>query len=130
MDDSNTNPPSGSQRPGMSRRALLKGAGLSAVSTVLDSGIAGAEFAESLGPGVKVLGPGSVPLALTVNGRSLTVRTDPGTTLVELLRLGLGMTGTKVGCDRGACSACTVWVDGEVAASCMTFALDMQGKKI
>jgi xanthine dehydrogenase YagT iron-sulfur-binding subunit len=46
------------------------------------------------------------------------------------LRLELGLTGTKVGCDRGACSACTVWLDGEVAASCMTFALDVQGKEV
>src|SRR5690606_14439426 len=38
--------------------------------------------------------------------------------------------GTKVGCDRGACSACTVWVDGEVVASCMTFALDARGRTI
>ncbi len=128
MDESNPNPPGESPASGISRRALLKGAGLSAVGTVLDSGIAGAELAESLGPGAKVLGPGAVPLALTVNGRSLALRTDPGTTLAELLRLGLGLTGTKIGCDRGACSACTVWVDGEVAASCMTFALDMQGK--
>jgi xanthine dehydrogenase YagT iron-sulfur-binding subunit len=60
----------------------------------------------------------------------MSLRVDPATTLVEALRLGLGLTGTKVGCDRGACSACTVWVDGEVAASCMTFALDVQGKKI
>ena len=45
---------------------------------------------------------------------------DPATTLVEVLRDELGLTGTKIGCDRGACSACTVWLDGEVVASCMT----------
>src|SRR6266576_3454932 len=76
------------------------------------------------------LGPGTIPLTLTVNGRAFTVHVDPATTLVEVLRQTLGLTGTKVGCDRGACSACTVWVDGEVAASCMTFALDVRDRQI
>ena len=62
-------------------------------------------------------------LSLTVNGRRCTLHVDPATTLVEVLRDELGLTGTKIGCDRGACSACTVWLDGEVVASCMTFAL-------
>ena len=74
--------------------------------------------------------PGTIPLTLTVNDRAFSVHVDPATTLVEVLRQMLGLTGTKVGCDRGACSACTIWLDGEVAASCMTFALDARGKKI
>jgi len=78
----------------------------------------------------QTLGPGTVTLSLSVNGRAVSVHVDPATTLVEVLRHMLGLTGTKVGCDRGACSACTVWLDGEVAVSCMTFALDARGKKI
>jgi len=78
----------------------------------------------------QVLGPGSVPILLSVNGRSESVIVDPATTLAEVLRLDLEMTGTKIGCDRGACSACSVWLDGEVVASCMTFALDARGKQI
>ena len=77
-----------------------------------------------------ILGPYVLPVTLSVNGDSHTVYIDPATTLVEVLREGLGLTGTKIGCDRGACSACTVWIDGEVAASCMTFALDARDKKI
>jgi carbon-monoxide dehydrogenase small subunit/xanthine dehydrogenase YagT iron-sulfur-binding subunit len=69
-----------------------------------------------------------VSLSLTVNGRTCTVQVDPAATLVEVLRDGLGLTGTKIGCDRGACSACTVLLEGEVVASCMTFALDARGK--
>ena len=69
-------------------------------------------------------------LSLTVNGRRCTVRVDPATTLVEVLRDELGLTGTKIGCDRGACSACTVWLDGQVVASCMTFAMDARDKQI
>jgi len=74
----------------------------------------------------------SEPIALTlsVNGRPCTVHVDPAATLVEVLRDELGLTGTKVGCDRGACSACTVWLDGEVVASCMTFALDARNKSV
>jgi xanthine dehydrogenase YagT iron-sulfur-binding subunit len=114
----------------ISRRELLKGAGMSAVGAVMaDSGLAGLASATQAAR-ARVIGPGAVPLALTVNGRSRTVLADPATTLVEALRLGLGMTGTKVGCDRGACSACTVWLDGEPVASCMTFALDAQGRKV
>jgi xanthine dehydrogenase YagT iron-sulfur-binding subunit len=114
----------------ISRRELLKGAGMSAVGAVMaDSGLAGLASATQAAR-AKVIGPGAVPLALAVNGRSRTVLVDPATTLVEALRLGLGMTGTKVGCDRGACSACTVWLDGEPVASCMTFALDAQGRKV
>jgi carbon-monoxide dehydrogenase small subunit/xanthine dehydrogenase YagT iron-sulfur-binding subunit len=76
------------------------------------------------------IGPEQIPVSFDVNGRSVTVLVDPATTLVEVLRDRLGLTGTKIGCDRGACSACTVWLDGEVAASCMTFALDARGMHI
>jgi carbon-monoxide dehydrogenase small subunit/xanthine dehydrogenase YagT iron-sulfur-binding subunit len=75
-------------------------------------------------------GPDSAPLSLWVNDRAVTVYVDPATTLVELLRHNLALTGTKIGCDRGACSACTVWVDGAVTASCMTFALDVRDRHV
>jgi carbon-monoxide dehydrogenase small subunit/xanthine dehydrogenase YagT iron-sulfur-binding subunit len=72
----------------------------------------------------------TVSLQLNVNGRDVSVRADPATTLAELLRDQLGLVGTKIGCDRGACSACTVWLDGEVASSCLTFAFDARGRAI
>jgi xanthine dehydrogenase YagT iron-sulfur-binding subunit len=71
-----------------------------------------------------VIGPGITALHLSVNGRPATVFVDPATTLAELLRGVLNLTGTKIGCDRGACSACTVWLDGQPASSCMTLAFD------
>lgn len=86
--------------------------------------------ADVVARGQDVLGPEPVPIALFVNGREHIVRVDPGTTLVEVLRYELGLTGTKIGCDRGACSACTVWLDGEVASSCMTLAFDARGRAI
>jgi carbon-monoxide dehydrogenase small subunit/xanthine dehydrogenase YagT iron-sulfur-binding subunit len=77
-----------------------------------------------------VIGPHAIEVSLHVNGAACNVQVDPATTLVEVIRDTLGLTGTKVGCDRGACSACTVWVDGKVIASCMTLALDVRGKEI
>jgi carbon-monoxide dehydrogenase small subunit/xanthine dehydrogenase YagT iron-sulfur-binding subunit len=77
-----------------------------------------------------VIGPRPAELSLSINGAVRTVQVDPATTLVEVLRDSLGLVGTKIGCDRGACSACTVWVVGQVVASCMTLALDMRGKRI
>jgi xanthine dehydrogenase YagT iron-sulfur-binding subunit len=79
---------------------------------------------------VPVIGPSASELSLSINGAKHTVFADPATTLVEVLRDTLGLTGTKIGCDRGACSACTVWVDGQVIASCMTLAFDVRGKQI
>ncbi|HWK52007.1 MAG TPA: (2Fe-2S)-binding protein [Steroidobacter sp.] len=75
-------------------------------------------------------GPEPQPLSLLINGEVRTALADPATTLVEFLRDALGLTGTKIGCDRGACSACTVLIDGEVAASCMTLALDVRERSI
>ena len=67
---------------------------------------------------------------LTVNGAQVAFDGDPTMPLMWYLRDELGLTGTKIGCDRGACSACTVWLDGEVVASCMTFALDARDRQV
>jgi xanthine dehydrogenase YagT iron-sulfur-binding subunit len=121
----------GARRVEMSRRTFFKGAGLSAASVaLLDGGLGVPAAAGDLINAPQVLGPGAVALSLSVNGLTLPVRVDPGTMLADVLRLSLGLTGTKIGCDRGACSACTVWVDGEVVASCMTLAFDVRGKQV
>jgi carbon-monoxide dehydrogenase small subunit/xanthine dehydrogenase YagT iron-sulfur-binding subunit len=78
----------------------------------------------------RTFGPQPVWLELAVNGRRVQVRADPATTLADVLRDQLELTGTKIACDRGACSACTVWIDGEVACSCMTLAFDARGRAI
>lgn len=113
---------------GLSRRAFIKGAGLTAAGTaVLESGIlngnAAAEAADSLGPD-------AVPLTLRVNGAARQLKVEPRTTLADALRTELGLTGTKVVCDRGACSACSVWLDGTPVNSCTTFALDAVGREV
>jgi aerobic-type carbon monoxide dehydrogenase small subunit (CoxS/CutS family) len=65
-----------------------------------------------------------------VNGARRKVVVTPRATLAEVLRGPLGLTGTKLGCERGACSACTVLLDGVPVNSCMTFALDVGARRV
>jgi len=67
---------------------------------------------------------------LTVNGERRTLEVEPNTTLLEALRDEMQLTGTKRGCDIGACGACTVIVDGEAILSCMTQAARCEGKAV
>ncbi|MBW8727263.1 MAG: (2Fe-2S)-binding protein [Inquilinus limosus] len=69
-------------------------------------------------------------VTLQVNGRSRQLRIDPRVTLLDALRDHLGLTGTKKGCDRGECGACTVHVDGRRALSCLTLAVMADGREI
>jgi carbon-monoxide dehydrogenase small subunit len=69
-------------------------------------------------------------LKLHVNGEEFEVLTEIHKTLLEVLREDLGLTGTKRGCDLGTCGACTVLIEGKPYLSCLTLAVDVQGKKI
>jgi 2-isopropylmalate synthase len=64
---------------------------------------------------------------LTVNGAPHACAVTPSTTLLEALRYGLGLTGSKQGCDKGDCGACTVVVDGEPVLACISLALAFDG---
>ncbi|HXU47053.1 MAG TPA: 2Fe-2S iron-sulfur cluster-binding protein [Thermoanaerobaculia bacterium] len=122
--------PRDADRRGLSRRAFLCGAGITAAgSALLESGLLGAS-GPATSSGAAVRGPGPVPIALKVNGTPRTVEVEPRATLAEVLREKLSLTGTKVVCDRGACSGCTVWLDGAPVNSCMTFALDVGGREV
>jgi xanthine dehydrogenase YagT iron-sulfur-binding subunit len=72
----------------------------------------------------------AVEVALRVNGQVHRLRLDPRVTLLDALRERLGLTGTKKGCDRGQCGACTVTVDGRLALSCLTLAARVSGQVI
>lgn len=69
-------------------------------------------------------------IRLHINGEEREVLTESHRTLLEVLREDLGLTGTKKGCDLGACGACTVLIDGKPALSCLTLAVAVQRKEI
>ncbi|WP_194252450.1 2Fe-2S iron-sulfur cluster-binding protein [Nocardia arthritidis] len=75
-------------------------------------------------------GPGYTLATLRVNGHVYPVALEPRVSLLDALREYLHLTGTKKGCDQGACGACTVWVDGKRELSCLSLALSMEGRDI
>ncbi len=122
---------SGSQpKKSISRRSFLRGAGLSTAGSVLlttnafaidykDYPVAGEEF-----------GPDATTIKMKVNGITKSLSVEPRTTLASALRDHLELTGTKVVCDRGSCSACTVYLDGEPVNSCMLSVFDVGEKEV
>jgi aerobic-type carbon monoxide dehydrogenase small subunit (CoxS/CutS family) len=109
----------------VSRRGFLRGAGVAtAGAAALDRLWPGAAAAAGE-PNPTISGPDAVALTLKVNGAEQSLAVETRTTLAEALRGPLGLTGTKLSCERGACSACTVWLDGAPVLSCMTLAIDV-----
>lgn len=114
-----------------SRRSFLKSIGGGALGTaVVSTGLiktdnAAAYVSETVG-----VGRGKTAVALKVNGKTYRVQVEHRQTLAEVLRDELGLTGTKIGCDRGECGACTVIIDGRNMYSCSQLAVWMQGKDI
>lgn len=73
---------------------------------------------------------GTVDVELRINATTKRLSLDPRTTLLDLLREHLGLTGTRKGCDHGQCGACTVHIDGRRVLSCLTLAVAAQRKTI
>src|ERR1700758_2280183 len=71
-----------------------------------------------------------ISVSITVNGQPRTIMVEPRMTLLDALREELALTGTKKGCDRGECGACTVHVGGRRILSCMTLAAMQEGKHV
>lgn len=69
-------------------------------------------------------------LSFTVNDRPQELAVRPNATLLEVLREQLQLTGAKPGCDEGACGACTVLLDGQPVRSCLTLALEVEGRAV
>jgi xanthine dehydrogenase YagT iron-sulfur-binding subunit len=111
-----------------SRREFLT---YTAIGTAALAGTFGpAQAVQHQSTAAPVLGPGLVPVTLWVNGAGHRLQVEPRATLAQVLRTQLGLTGTKLGCDRGACSACTVLLDGTPLNSCMLLVLDVGTRKV
>src|SRR4051812_42812948 len=74
--------------------------------------------------------PRAISVELTVNGTGHTLSLDPRSTLLDVLREQLDLTGTKKGCDHGQCGACTVLVDGRRVLACLTLAVMKDGAAV
>jgi xanthine dehydrogenase YagT iron-sulfur-binding subunit len=127
MSSSKDDLPDKPDRVSVSRRDFLKTAGVGSLATAVTA--AGAAEAEAQA-GPRLVGPGDVPVALTVNGKRVDLRIEPRVTLLDALRNRADLTGNKRVCDRGSCGACTMIVDGRTVYSCSTLAIDVQGKQI
>jgi xanthine dehydrogenase YagT iron-sulfur-binding subunit len=110
----------------VSRRDFFKTVG---VGTLASSVISAVE-AEAQATAPRALGPGAVPITLTINGRAQSLQVEPRMTLLDAVRNKLDYTGTKRVCDRGSCGACTMIVDGRAIYACSTLAIDSQGKQV
>lgn len=113
------------RRPkGVTRRGFITsvGAGAVVLTAVGKPAPTQAEPAAPAGELAKV--------SLSINGQRYSLLVEPRWTLLFVLREKLGLTGTKVGCDRGECGACTVLIDNKPRYSCMTLAMEAQGVEI
>ena len=114
---------------GVSRRGFITSVGTGAIGVAAAASIA-AKAPEPAQGGQIVQGGDMVPLEIVVNGRRHKMLIEARWTLSHVLRNTLGLTGTKIGCERGECGACTVLVDGTPRYSCMTLAVEADGREI
>src|SRR5688572_12969555 len=109
----------------VSRRDFFKTVGVGSIATAVVSGV---RDVEAQGP--PALGPTEVPITLTINGQRHQLSVEPRVTLLDAMRTRLDITGQKRVCDRGACGACTVIIDGRTYYSCSMLAIEAQGRNI
>jgi aerobic-type carbon monoxide dehydrogenase small subunit (CoxS/CutS family) len=126
-------PPKENLKFDVSRREFLEGAGVAAVAVTAVVATPALKGAEATNGVVTITADPTVPrtsIQVTVNGEHHTVEVEDRWTLVELLRDNLGLTGTKIGCDRGECGACTVLLDGRPVYSCSQLAVWADGRSV
>jgi len=115
---------------GISRRSFIRGAGLSTAGSVLLTTNAFALNNKEPLTAENEFGPDAMTIKMKVNGITKSLSVEPRTTLASALRDHLELTGTKVVCDRGSCSACTVYLDGKPVNSCMLSVFDVGDKEV
>jgi len=111
----------GNAASGLSRRGFIASVGAGAVAAATAKG------AENE---VAVEESATNEITLMVNGKKQRITVEPRQTLLHVLRDMLGLTATKVGCERGECGACTVLIDGRTRYSCLTLAVEAEGHEI
>ncbi|GAB2849277.1 aldehyde dehydrogenase iron-sulfur subunit [Pseudoduganella ginsengisoli] len=115
-------------KPGcVTRRGFLQSALAVAATSNTVAAAAGADI--PAGPSAEPAAP-AVPVRLSVNGQSHSLVLEPRVTLLDALRESLGLMGTKKGCDRGQCGACTVLANGRRINSCLSLAVMHEGDDI
>jgi xanthine dehydrogenase YagT iron-sulfur-binding subunit len=114
------------QRSGTNRRRFL----MASVSTAAAPALARASRADTATAANSGNARAPVNFTLTINGRDHQLAVDARTSLLDLLREHLALTGTKKGCDHGQCGACTVLLDGRRVVSCLTLAVAAQGRAV
>ncbi|WP_405673996.1 (2Fe-2S)-binding protein [Streptomyces canus] len=97
---------------------------------VVAGGVIGGTFLADPEEATAAERPPSSRVSLTVNGTRRTVRVDNRTSLLDLLREHLGLTGSKKGCNAGACGACTVLIEGQRHNACLTLAVRLEGTDV
>jgi xanthine dehydrogenase YagT iron-sulfur-binding subunit len=111
---------------GLTRRQFLESVGLGAMAVAATGSIVSIPDASA-----DAMLPGAVNrITLRVNDRNHNLLVEPRWTLLYVLREKLGLTGTKPGCERGECGACTVLLDGVPRYSCATLAVEAEGVRI
>ena len=117
--------------PSLTRRGFLQSALAAAAATKTPAALAEAATAARDGA-ARIPAPQAPPrpVQLNINGKDYQLALEPRVTLLDALREYIGMTGSKKGCDRGQCGACTVLVNGRRINSCLTLAVMHEGDRI
>jgi xanthine dehydrogenase YagT iron-sulfur-binding subunit len=116
----------GEGKKGITRRQFITSVGTAAAAAAVSGKVTAAEEKEQ----TVLPAEGLSRITLLINGRRYRLAVEPRWSLLYILRERIGLTGTKVGCERGECGACTVLMDGIPKYACMTLAVEAEGAEI
>ncbi len=114
------------------KQALIAGGGLAAANLLLhyQANVSARALVAANVASAQTSPAGAIPVTLRVNGKNYSLQLEPQVTLLDALRERIGLTGSKKGCDRGQCGACTVLADGHRINSCLALAASYEGAEI